>query len=301
MVSIPGIDLRGAYARRRRDVVAWMRAAPLVVLLLIGLLAPLFHALSVSLSPWDAENDSLGRGVTLDNYVSFFTAHRGGLVLRCLKLAAVVAASLLVLAVPLLSHLRVLDLPGPLALLELVLVVPLFASQALRLYAVRSLMTEESPTASWLWGVVGELQREILFSNVAVGLGLALSYGAFLLLPVLRSLQMIPRTILLAADDIGLRPIRKLTLVMRLSLSGILTGALLFIVAAWFASLEYEILGRQQSVLALIQGLVAAKKVPEAFAFSIVSTAVSFACFAAAFTIARPERLLTNRHGKAVE
>src|SRR5258708_7794398 len=117
-----------------------MRLLPLGLLVACALVYPLGQALWISLHSWNDRGHFVSAALTLSNYLQFFSSYRGGVVWQCFTLALSATLVALVLSVPILI-LAMLVLRRPaLTALEVVLIAPLFVSQALRLHSLRILL-----------------------------------------------------------------------------------------------------------------------------------------------------------------
>ncbi len=107
-------------------------------------------------------------------------------------------------------------------MLALMLVlVPFWTSFLIRTYALRIILDAHGYLARYL-GI------DIMFTKYAVGVGLVYNYLPLFIIPVFASLERMDWSLIEAASDLGSRPFaafRQITL--RLTLPGIVTGALL--------------------------------------------------------------------------
>jgi ABC-type spermidine/putrescine transport system permease subunit I len=92
-----------------------------------------------------------------------------------------------------------------------------------------------------------------------------------------------------AGFDVGLKPGRAAVQVLLPHIiKPTIAGILLMTIAAWFSSLEYTILGSQQSILAMMQNLVGVQKYPEVIAFAIIPAVVTAGCLAVVVNLWQP-------------
>ena len=103
----------------------------------------------------------------------------------------------------------------------LLIIVPFWTSFLIRTYALKIILDPQGYLAR-------DLGINILYTKYAVGVGLVYNYLPLFILPVFASLERMDWTLIEAATDLGARPFtafRQITL--RLTLPGVITGALL--------------------------------------------------------------------------
>jgi spermidine/putrescine transport system permease protein len=103
----------------------------------------------------------------------------------------------------------------------LLVVVPFWTSFLIRTYALKIILDPNGYLAK-------DLSINILYTKYAVAVGLLYNYLPLFILPVFASLERMDWTLIEAATDLGARPFtafRQITL--RLTLPGVITGALL--------------------------------------------------------------------------
>jgi len=103
----------------------------------------------------------------------------------------------------------------------LVLIVPFWTSFLIRTYALKIILDPKGYLAR-------DLGINILYTKYAVAVGLVYNYLPLFILPVFASLERMDWSLIEAATDLGARPFtafRQITL--RLTLPGVITGALL--------------------------------------------------------------------------
>jgi spermidine/putrescine transport system permease protein len=103
----------------------------------------------------------------------------------------------------------------------LLIIVPFWTSFLIRTYALRIILDSEGYLAR-------NFGLNILYTKYAVAVGLVYNYLPLFILPVFASLERMDWTLIEAATDLGARPLtafREITL--RLTLPGVITGALL--------------------------------------------------------------------------
>jgi spermidine/putrescine transport system permease protein len=103
----------------------------------------------------------------------------------------------------------------------LLIVVPFWTSFLIRTYALRIILDSEGYLAK-NFGI------NILYTKYAVAVGLVYNYLPLFILPVFASLERMDWTLIEAATDLGARPLKAFReITLRLTLPGVITGALL--------------------------------------------------------------------------
>lgn len=193
---------------------------------LFFIVAPLASFLTYSFF-W-VEGGTLHTGFTLANYSRFFTGTIFMAVLwRTCLLCLAVAALTVLFGYPvayLISSLR-----GRMKnLLILMVVVPLFMSYIIKIYAIRSILGGTGfLNQALLWsGLISEPLTIFVFNLNAVLLTLTVLLIPFAVLPIFLSLERIPRELLEASADLGASRLQTFrTVVLPSSLPGVITAA----------------------------------------------------------------------------
>ncbi|MFS8479879.1 MAG: ABC transporter permease [Micromonosporaceae bacterium] len=130
-------------------------------------------------------------------------------------------------------------------LLLVCVVAPMFTSFLVRTLAWKTILSDNG----WLVGVLRDLHLlggdgRLLFTPVAVILGLTYNFLPFMVLPLYASLERLDRRLLEAAGDLYASPLsafRKVTL--PLSMPGVIGGTLLFFIPAAGDYINAQLLG----------------------------------------------------------
>lgn len=120
-------------------------------------------------------------------------------------------------------------------LLLLLVVLPLFLSYIVKLYAIRSLLGPSGFVNVVLLGLglIDRPSTALLFNQTAVLVTMALVYLPFAILPIFLSLERIPRRLLRASADLGATPWQTFRhIVLPLSLPGTIAGGLFAFILA---------------------------------------------------------------------
>ena len=279
----------------RRALSSYFATAPLLLLLGFGLLLPIARVIPLSFMHWNETRNAFEPPPTLDSYLDFLHPHRGGIVLRCLLMSLAVATVVSIIAVPVAIGLRM----SPkyrfwIGLFEGLLALPFLFSPALRLHSLKVLLGQQGPVVAILRPLTpdGTANEWLLYSSFSVVVALAFSYAALLILPLFQLLKSIDDTLLWTARDLGMTSLGTSRLLFRFALPGFGAGLCLLVAVSWFSSLEYEILGKQPSVLNMLDGLVGVEKYPQAFAFALFGTLLTTGALLYVVLFCKPERLI---------
>lgn len=222
-------------------------AVPLVVLLLIGFAAPLLAVVWFSFIP--PRSFDLWQPPSLENYRAIFAETYYRSFLWSLGLAVVATATLAVICYPVAYGLA--KLFGRWAnLVTLLLVLPLFVSENVRLYGWVLFFIKGGVLNGTLKTLFGADIETVLFTPEIIVFGMVYVYLPFMLFPMTLGISMVPREVSEAAGDLGasrLQVFREVEL--PLAMPGIVIGCLLTFVLAVGAIAEAKVLGGQSVIV----------------------------------------------------
>jgi putative spermidine/putrescine transport system permease protein len=226
-----------ARARRRLSAALYRRPRLKLGLLLIGPLGWLIGIYLVALGTllvygfwqYDDFTSSVDRIWTLANFRQIFTAPDDTLrtvALRTVKIAALVTVIDALIAFPLAYYMvRVASVPVR-RLLLLAILMPLFSSYLVRVYAWR-LILDDQGALSWSLGKLGLHGVHLGFSQTAVLIVFVYLWLPFMVLPVYGALERIPGGLLEASGDLGGRGFATFRrVVLPLALPGVVAGSI---------------------------------------------------------------------------
>lgn len=274
--------------RRPKVALALLLLPPLLWLgvAYVGALAAL---LVQSLFGLDHFTGQVVRRLTLSTYGDLFTPANADIVLRTAGMAAAVTVAAAVLAFPVAYYMTFRASPRMRGWLYLAIVLPLWSSYLVRVYAWKLLLSKEGIVA-WVaarTGLGGALESWLALPLVGgpslsistTGIFLAFLYVwlPYMILPIQAALERVPRSLLEASGDLGAHPrstLRHVTL--PLVFPGIVAGSIFtfsltlgdFIVPSVLGNSSYFI---GQAVLAH-QGT--SGNLPLAAAFTVVPMAI---------------------------
>lgn len=282
---------------RPRLTLALMLAPPLVWLAVVyvGSLAAL---LAQSFFTLDDYTGQVVRELSLDTYARLFTAAHLDIILRTGAMAAAVTLAAALLGFPV-AYLAARYARGRMrALFYLGVLLPLWSSYLVRLYAWKLLLAREG-IATWFierLGLSGALEA-VLGLPVVGGPSLSASYlGMFLVfvymwlpymvLPIQAALERVPPNLIEASGDLGARPASTFRhVVLPLAFPGVVAGSIFTFSLTLGDYIIPGVIG--QSSLFIGQAVLThqgtAGNIPLAAAFSMVPIVV-MACY---LTVAR--------------
>ena len=254
----------------------------------LGGLAPLFGT---------GDPDELA-GLTLENYQRFFTdAIYLELFFKSFGYAAVTTLLCLLLAYP-----RALTIARSAKrhreVLVLLVILPFWSNFLIRVYAWMIILGPQSAFAKMfnaMFGAVGLEPVPLLFSPIAVVIGLVYVHLPFMVLPLYANLEKHDPALLDAAQDLGAGSWQRFWRVtFPLSLPGVFAGAALVFIPALGIFAIPDILGGTDSILignVIKQQFLDARDWPFGSVLSMVLTTLAIAIAAAAAWFASRQRL----------
>jgi putative spermidine/putrescine transport system permease protein len=234
-VARAGSSLRGARLRLsagfwRRP---WTKAAALLTPPLAGFLIVYVGALGVLFVSafWtvDSFTGKVEHVWSLDNFrVIFSTADPTYLRIagRTIEIAAAVTATDAILAFPLGYFMARIARPRTRTLLFVLVLLPLWSSYLVRIYAWRLILSADG-VLNWILGGIGLPHVHLAFTNWAMWIVFSYVWLPFMVLPVYAALERIPDSYLEASGDLGAGGFRTLrSVVLPLALPGVMAGSI---------------------------------------------------------------------------
>jgi len=211
--------------------------------LLIFMVLPLLILIVYSLG----SRDDLGRvvlGFSFENYARFFCGPYLNSLGRSLFLAAVTAASCLVLGMAFAMWLAFMVPKNRQNLFMTLLVAPLWTSFLLRIYAWMTILRPTGILTQLLTACGFTHVPVLLYTPFAVYLGMVYNYLPYMILPIYSALEKLDIRLLEAAADLGATPWRSFTkITMPLSSRGIVAGCIMVFVPALGDYVTPDLLG----------------------------------------------------------
>jgi spermidine/putrescine transport system permease protein len=219
---------------------------PILVLLALGFAAPLLTIIGFSFMP--PRTFSLGQVPTIENYRTivehtFYTSF-----LWSLGMAVVTVLILVAICYPVAYGLA--KTFGRWAnLVTLLLVLPLFVSESVRLYGWVLFFVKGGVLLGTLKSVFGINLDSVLFTPSMIIFGMCYTYLPFMLFPMSLGISMVPSDLVDAARDLGASRLQIFREVeIPLAMPGIVIGSLLTFVLSVGAIAEAKVLGGQSVI-----------------------------------------------------
>ncbi|ARU93488.1 putrescine ABC transporter permease PotH [Tatumella citrea] len=170
--------------------------------------------------------------------------------LQSLRTAAISTVICLFIAYPLawaVAHSK----PATRNILLLLVVLPSWVSFLVRVYAWMGLLNNNGILNRFLlWLGVIDHPLVILYTNVAVYIGIVYCYLPFMVLPIYTALTRIDYSLVEASQDLGARPIRTFfSVIVPLTRGGIIAGSMLVFIPAVGEYVIPELLGGPDSIM----------------------------------------------------
>jgi putative spermidine/putrescine transport system permease protein len=192
-----------AFLHRHRGAQLALTLGPPVAWMLLVYLAALLLLLVTSFWRVNPLTSSIERVWSLGNYRELVTESTFRIItMRTLGMAAAVALTDIVLAFPLAYYAARIATPRARAGILLAVVLPLWSSYLVRVFAWRTILEGGGPAESLL-RVIGLGGFRVTFSNWAVWITFTYLWLPFVILPIFAAIERIPSSLLEASSDFG--------------------------------------------------------------------------------------------------
>jgi len=253
----------------------WLLASPLVVILSVFLLIPVFAIVMVSF--WGSTEYSYYPAFQFDNYEFLLTSPvTYSVYLKTFMFAAITWALCLVIgftvAYYLAFHIR--SLPGQI-MLFLVCTIPFWTSNIIRMISWIPFLGRNGIANNALQdlGVIDEPLEWLLFSEFAVILAFVHLFTLFMIVPIFNSMMRIDRSLIEAARDAGASGTQILgNVIIPLCKPGIMIGSIFVVtlVMGDFLTVRFMSGGQSASVGRIISNEIGLLQYPSASASAVV-------------------------------
>lgn len=233
------LEERASDAKSRRGLLI---ATPPLVYLILFFALPLLIVVIYSFATRGPTGQTILADWNLESYVRLFNPLVREIALRSVGYALVTTAICLALSYPFAYYIATRT-PRMRNVLLVLVMIPFWSNFLVRTYAWRVLLSSSGPI-SQLTELVGIGQTRLLFTNVAVVIGLVYGYMPFMILPLYAALERMDWGLVEAARDLyagGWDAFRKVTL--PLSMPGVVAGSVLVFIPALGAYVTPAILG----------------------------------------------------------
>jgi putative spermidine/putrescine transport system permease protein len=227
-----------ALYRRPRLFLALLLGPPLIFLIVFYVI-PLFVLLLQSLFRLDDFTGLVVPELTPQNYLALFQTANLEIFLRTASMAAAVTVACAIIAFPLSYYIARYAPPRWKAFLYLAVLLPLWSSYLIRVYAWKLILAREG-IVTWFFERFGlsDLLSAVLslpgiggpslsFSPIGIFLVFVYVWLPYMILPIVAALERVPRSLLEASGDLGARPnttFRYVTL--PLAVPGVVAGSI---------------------------------------------------------------------------
>jgi putative spermidine/putrescine transport system permease protein len=226
--SLRGTRLRISAALWRRP---WLKLSLLLTLPLLAFAVVYLGALvSLFVSAFWQVDSFTGKVVhvwTLDNFRSVVqeSVYRE-IAFRTLWMAAAVTLTDIVLAFPLAYFMARIAPPRWRAALFVLVLLPLWSSYLVRIYAWRTILAKNG-ALNWVLNGIGLPDAGLAYTNTAMWIVFSYVWLPFMVLPLFAALERIPNNYLEASEDLGARRWRTFrSVILPLVLPGIVAGSI---------------------------------------------------------------------------
>jgi putative spermidine/putrescine transport system permease protein len=212
---------------------------PPLLWMLVVYIGSLLTLLVNSFFSLDNYTGQVVRRLTLSTYAQLFTRANADIFLRTAGMAAAVSLAATVLAFPLAYYMARFASPRGKSLLYLAVIMPLWSSYLVRVYAWKLILAREG-IISWfaaqvgLSGLLEGLLRlpviggpSLSVSKIGIFLAFLYVWLPYMILPIQAALERVPKSLLEASGDLGARPgetFRRVTL--PLAFPGVVAGSI---------------------------------------------------------------------------
>ncbi len=228
-----GAPFRGA--RLRLSAALWRRpwlkaalllAAPVLAftVVYVGALVSLFISAFWQIDAFTAQ---VIHDWTLDNFRTLWNDHTyWRITARTIGLAAAVTVTDVLLAFPLAYFMARFASRRVRAMLFILVLLPLWSSYLVRIYAWRTILAKNG-ALNWALNGIGLPDANLAYTNTAMWIVFSYVWLPFMILPVYAALERIPDSYLEASQDLGAKGSRTLrSVILPLALPGIVAGSI---------------------------------------------------------------------------
>jgi putative spermidine/putrescine transport system permease protein len=260
----------------RRLQVGLLLSGPLgwLVVAYLGSLAVLFVAAFWQLDPFSGV---IVKEPTTDNFRTILeTDVYRTIALRTIAIAALVTVTDAILAFPIAFYMAKVAAPRVRAALAVAILMPLWASYLVKVYAWRVILSEEG-ILNWMLEPFG--LKGPGFGNVATWLVFSYLWLPYMILPIYAGLERLPDSMLDASSDLGARPWRTFRrVVLPLALPAVVAGSIFTFSLTLGDYITPELVSSTQFIGNVVRANVGvANNLPLAAAFATVPVVVMIA------------------------
>lgn len=270
MTEADKIRAGGRAARKNRSL--WLMILPLYLFTLLLVAGPLLYMLVLSFQT-RAEGWGVLNQFTLKNYINILEPVYLNTFAESFRLAAICTVLIILIGYPF-GYLMATLSPVWKKRMMMLLMIPFWTSSLIRLYGWIIVFRANGTLDQVLMGLgLRDTPLRLLYTYPAVVVGMVYALVQFMILSVYSSAEKLDWSLLEAARDLGATPARAfLTITLKLTMPGLLSGVILTFVPSMGLFFIADILGGNKVVLvgSLIQDqLMKAHNWPFAAALSV--------------------------------
>lgn len=225
----------------------------------------------------DSFTGDIDTSFTLENIVSLFTESLYQTVtLRTLLVAITVTAIDVLVALPIAFYMAKVASPRTKRMLMILVLMPLWASYLVKVYAWRSVLAENG-LLSWLVAPVGGDTPG--YGVTATIIAISYLWLPFVILPIHAGMERVPDSLLEASSDLGARSWRTLfSVVLPLAVPAIIAGTIFSFALTLGDYITVRIVGGTSQMLGnlVYDNVGAANNLPLASAIALIPIAIIF-------------------------
>lgn len=244
-VATPEFEKANEKLKQRRGL---LLALPAYVYLVVFFAIPLLIVVVYSFATRNRFGGTDLSDWNIDSYVKLGDPVVRDIVLRSLWLAILTTAICLLVAYPFAYFLSTRK-PAMRNLMLVFVMIPFWSNFLVRNYAWRVLLGNDGPV-SQLTEALGLGETRVLFTPVAIVLGLVYGFLPFMILPLYAAIERLDWSLLEASRDLGATGFQTfLKVTLPLSMPGVIAGSILVFIPSLGAYVTPEILGGGKQVL----------------------------------------------------
>lgn len=187
---------------------------------------------------------------TLENYIELFNPIYPKILLKSLYIAAGTTLCCLLIGYPF-AYCIAKSKSQYKAILLLFVIIPFWTSSLIRTYAIVVILKAQGFLNTFLlWTGIIHQPLQILYSNLAVFIGLTYDFLPFMILPLYANIEKLDDTLIEAARDLGAKTPRIfLKIIFPLTMPGIMAGVMLVFLPSITMFYIPDLLGGAKSML----------------------------------------------------
>ena len=271
------------------------------ILFFIQLLPPALFVIILGVFPlvliiiwsfWEPTTYWIKPDLTITAYHKFFTAGRYLTFLKTLRVSCTVTFLALIIGYPIAYFIRKIVSEKYRNILLLTFIIPFFLSYIIRVFSLRLILGRYGVINNvLLWiGLISDPLEGLLFSELAVHIGLLSSYLPFMIFPIVLSIERVGESTIEASQDLGATFFQTLIrVIIPLTKPGIFAGCIFVFVSSLGSTVEWDLLGGvgEFSTPQMLESLMTALKFPSAFAVSTLILAMTMCALLLGFKYAK--------------